>query len=146
MKTFNVTYCCVPFIFVMNGTVTRSTRPVVDCGFKLNCGREIVATRHVTLLATIIYNIITAITFAICPCLLINLFVDLSDRTTGVTVRNFPCFTDNFIFFVIGVTIMNCFRDIREVGPTAVFTLLHNFIFLVPDFVLLPGFLNISKV
>lgn len=146
MNTFKMDYCCLPFIFVVNGTVTRSTRPVVDCGFNAKDAREIHSTLHISIFTTLIYKIVSATTFVLFPRLLIKLFLHVSGATTHVTVRKFPCCNAKFVFFVLGLSVVKCCRDVRRMGPTVAFTILHKLIFLIPYFVTLPTVVKMGKV
>lgn len=146
ITTFDVTYCFFPVVFVMCGTVTRSTRPVVDCGCNLGRDRHIRHACLLTLGATVNYNMYFTLIAVFYDPRVINVFVSHDCPTCTVTMGKLPLCTANFIFFTIGVMSVNCFRDIRHTGCTAIVALLHNFVLLATYFFKLPLLLKSQKV
>lgn len=146
ITTFDVTYCFFPVVFVMCGTVKRSTRPVLDCGFKTNSAVQMHSTFHLTLKATIAYKLIFFTLATLFGRRVITVFVSHSCPTCSVTITKLPLFTSNFVFFTMGVISVNCFRDMRQTHPTVVIAILHKFIFVMLYLLNLPLLLGIPKV
>lgn len=146
MTTFDVIYCFFPVVFVICGTVTRSTRPVVDCGFKTNDDGQMRRAFHLSVGATLFYNVYFFVMAILYGHGVISLFVSHDCNTCSVTMTKVPCFTVKCVFFTFGVINVNCCRDVRQTRETAVVALLHNIMFVLVNFLTLPRFFKMPNV
>lgn len=142
---FGIAYY-IPFVFMVGNAIAQSAQPIISYNFGLGYKERVMAAERIALLTAVVCGVVATVAFTVYPYLLVGLFISLDSEAAKIAIHGFPYFASGFVFFIVNIAVVGYFQSVERIKPATIFALLRGFVFLIPSFILLPKFLDVSGI
>ena len=119
---------------------------IISYNFGLGYKERVMAAERIALLTAVVCGVVATVAFTVYPYLLVGLFISLDSEAAKIAIHGFPYFASGFVFFIVNIAVVGYFQSVERIKPATIFALLRGFVFLIPSFILLPKFLDVSGI
>jgi Na+-driven multidrug efflux pump len=139
---FGVACYYTPFVFMIGNSIVQSVQPILSSGYATGNYERVRLVRNVMVRTSVGFGVVFTLLFALCPELLVSLFIDPSCRAGVIAVKGLPLFATGFLFVIANLCIVGYYQSLERVGPGVLVMLLRGVVLLLPCFMLLPSWLG----
>lgn len=136
----------LPFVFMIGNAIAQSAQPIISYNFGIGRRERISAALRISLITAVVCGAISTVAFTLCPKFLVSLFLSPDNAAAQIAIEGFPYYGTAFIFFILNLAIIGYYQSMERVKPATLFALLRGFVFLIPNFLLLPKILGNSGI
>jgi len=143
---FGIVCYYTPFIFTIGNSIVQSVQPIISFSYGIGNIERIRKARKVMLLMSLFIGLVVTSFFALCPQLLVMLFIDVACEAGQIAVEGLPLFASGFMFFIMNICIVGYYQSIEKIGPSVTVMLLRGVVLLLPCFFILPELLGSAGI